>query len=233
MSEENKETQTEEQNVSEKTSAKVESLKIKGLFATKLGMSSVYNEEGEIIPVTVLKFEPWVVSQVKTKEKDGYEALQIAARPKKAKNSNNSEKGHLKNSGIENGAKLICEIRQKLPEGVQVGDKVSLESLCKGDKVRLTSKSKGRGFTGVQKRWNFAGGPAAHGSHFHRQPGSVGCRTWPGRVMPGKKLPGHFGDEKVTVKNVEIVEVNTEDSVLLVKGPVPGGRNTLVKLMKV
>ena len=231
MSEENKDLQAEKQEVQGATASKT--LKLNGLYATKLGMSSVYSEKGEIIPVTVLRYEHWYVSQLKTNEKDGYEALQLAARPKKAKNTNKAEKGHLKNTSFENGAHLIYEIRQKLPDGAQVGDKVSIESLVKGDKVSLTSRSKGRGFSGVQKRWNFGGGPAAHGSKFHRQPGSVGNRTWPGRVMPGKKLPGRFGFENVTVKNVEVIDVLTEDSVVLVKGPVPGARNTLVKLMKV
>jgi large subunit ribosomal protein L3 len=208
-------------------------VKLQGGYATKLGMASVYNEEGEMVPVTVLKMEPWVVTQLKTKEKEGYEAVQIAARPKKSKNTSAAERGHLKKSGFENGAGLVFEVRQKLPAGIQVGDKVSLDSFSKGDLIKLSSKSKGRGFTGVVKRWNFGGGPAAHGSKFHRQPGSVGNRTWPGRVMPGKKFPGHFGFENVTLQNVEVVDVMHEDSVLLVKGPVPGARNTIVKIMKV
>lgn len=232
MSEENTEQQTEQQ-AEETRSTAPEGLKLQGGFATKLGMSSVYSENGEVIPVTVLKYDPWIVTQVKTKEKEGYEAVQIASGPKKAKNSNQAEKGHLKGSGFENGAKFVFEIRQSLPDGVKVGDKVDIDTFSKGDKVRLTSRSKGRGFAGVIKRWGFGGGPAAHGSKFHRQPGSIGNRTWPGRVMPGRKLPGHFGDEKVTVKNVEIVDVIKEDSVLLVKGPVPGARNSLVKMMKV
>ena len=235
MAEENKEAQNEQQEEQQEQAApaKPEALKLNGIFATKLGMSSVYNDAGEAIPVTVLKYEPWIVTQLKTKEKDGYEALQIASRPKKAKSSSAAEKGHLKGSGFENGAQLIFEVRQDLPEGAQVGDKVSLESLAKGDTVKLTSKSKGRGFSGVIKRWGFAGGPAAHGSKFHRQPGSIGNRTWPGRVMPGKKLPGQYGNKNISVKNVEVVDVLAEENVVLVKGPVPGARNTLVKLMKV
>ncbi len=209
-----------------------QNLKLNGIFAFKEGMSTIFNEQGEAVPVTVLRYEPWVVSQVKTKESDGYEALQVACSPRKAKNTNKAEKGHLGKSGFENGARFVKELRQGLPEGATVGTQVSIESLSKGDFVKLTSKSKGRGFTGSVKRWNFAGGPATHGSHFHRRPGSSGNRTWPGRVMPGKKFPGHFGDEVVTVRNVEIVEVNTTENVLLVKGPVPGARNTLVKLVR-
>lgn len=207
-------------------------IKLNGLFVFKEGMSTVFNEQGEAVPVTVLRYEPWVVAQVKTKETDGYEALQIACSAKKAKNSNKAEKGHFAKSGLENGAQFVKEMRQALPEGASVGATVSIESLSKGDVVKMTAKSKGKGFAGSVKRWNFAGGPQTHGSHFHRQPGSSGNRTWPGRVMPGKRFPGHLGDETVTVRNIEIVDVIPSEKVLMVKGPVPGARNTLVKLVK-
>jgi large subunit ribosomal protein L3 len=208
-------------------------VKLNGLFAHKLGMSSVYGDNGEAIPVTVLKMEPWVVSQVKTTEKDGYAAVQIASRPKKAGNSTKAEKGHLAKAGFENGAHFVKEIRvQELPTGLELGQRISIESLAKGDVVCITSRSKGKGFAGSVKRHNFAGGPAAHGSKFHRQPGSSGNRTWPGRVMPGKRFPGHLGAETVTVRNVKVVDVLPSEGLLLVKGPVPGARNTLVKLVK-
>lgn len=216
----------------ENTQTSAQGLKLNGLFAFKEGMATIYNEQGEAIPVTVLRYEPWFVSQIKTNEADGYEAIQVACEPKKAKNSNKAEKGHLKGAGFENGAKFVKELRQAIPEGLSVGAQVSIDSLAKGDVVKMTSKSKGKGFAGVMKRWNFAGGPAAHGSKFHRRPGSSGNRTWPGRVMPGKKFPGHLGNETVTVKNVEIVEIIHAENVVLVKGPVPGAKNTLVKLVK-
>lgn len=216
----------------ENTQTSAQGLKLNGLFAFKEGMATIYNEQGEAIPVTVLRYEPWFVSQIKTNEADGYEAIQVACEPKKAKNSNKAEKGHLKGAGFENGAKFVKELRQAIPEGLTVGAQVSIDSLAKGDVVKMTAKSKGKGFAGVMKRWNFAGGPAAHGSKFHRRPGSSGNRTWPGRVMPGKKFPGHLGDETVTVKNVEIVEIIHAENVVLVKGPVPGAKNTLVKLVK-
>lgn len=215
-----------------KATAGAAGVKLNGLFAHKMGMSSVYGDNGESIPVTVLKMEPWVVSQVKTKEKDGYTAIQIASRPKKAANSSKAEKGHLKQAGFENGAQFVKEIRQDSTDGIAVGSRVAIDSLVKGDVVRITSTSKGKGFQGSIRRWNFAGGPAAHGSKFHRQPGSSGNRTWPGRVMPGKKFPGHLGAETVTVKNVRVIDVLPEQGILLVKGPVPGARNTLVKLVK-
>lgn len=215
------------------TTAGASGVKLNGLFAHKVGMSSVYGDNGEAIPVTVLKMEPWVVSQIKTKENDGYIAVQIASSPKKAGNSSKAEKGHLGKAGFENGAQFVKEIRQEeLPAGVQLGQRVAIESLAKGDVVVITSRSKGKGFAGSMKRHNFAGGPAAHGSKFHRQPGSSGNRTWPGRVMPGKRFPGHLGSETVTVRNVKVVDVLPAEGLLLVKGPVPGARNTLVKLVK-
>jgi large subunit ribosomal protein L3 len=207
-------------------------LTLNGIYAFKEGMATIYNEKGEAVPVTVLRYENWKVSQIKTKDTDGYEAVQIASVPKKSKNSTAAEKGHLKSAGFENGARYVREIRQQIPEGVKVGDSVDINSLSKGDVVKITSTSKGKGFQGSVRRWGFAGGPATHGSKFHRRPGSSGNRTWPGRVMPGKKFPGHLGDETVTVKNVVIVEVMANEGVLFVKGPVPGSKNTLVKLVK-
>jgi len=207
-------------------------LKLNGLFAFKEGMATIYNEQGEAVPVTVLRYEPWVVSQIKTEDKDGYTAVQVACRPKKAKNSSKAEEGHFKKAGLETGAQFVKELRQDLPADVKLGAQVSIESLNVGDFVKLTGTSKGHGFTGVMKRWNFAGGPAAHGSKFHRRPGSSGNRTWPGRVMPGKKFPGHYGDETITVRNVQVVQVLPEENVLMVKGPVPGARNSLVRLVR-
>lgn len=218
------ETQTTQENNSS-------GLLLNGLFAFKEGMATIYNDKGEAVPVTVLRYENWKVSQVKTNEKDGYEAVQIASVPKKSKNANAAEVGHLKGAGFETGARFVREIRQK-SEGVTVGDTVSINSLVKGDVVRITATSKGRGFQGSVRRWGFAGGPATHGSKFHRRPGSSGNRTWPGRVMPGKKFPGHWGDETITVKNVVIVDVLANEGVLFVKGPVPGAKNGLVKLVK-
>lgn len=206
-------------------------VKLSGLFAFKEGMATVYGENGEAIAVTVLRYEPWYVSQLKTNERDGYSAIQLACRPKRAKNTPKPERGHLKKAGFENGAYFVRELRGNGGE-VAVGQQVSIESLAKNDLVKLTATSKGRGFSGSVKRFNFGGGPGAHGSKFHRQPGSSGNRTWPGRVMPGKRFPGHFGHETTTVCNVVVVDVMPDEGVVLVKGPVPGGRNTLVKLSK-
>lgn len=208
-------------------------VKLNGLFAFKMGMSSVYDENGNAVPVTVLQYRPWVVSQVKTQESDGYSAVQIACGPKKAKRSGAAEAGHLKTAGFVNGARFIKEVRQDLPEGVSVGQKVALDSLVKGDTVKITANSKGRGFAGAMKRHGFGGGPATHGAKFHRAPGAIGNCTFPGRVMKGKSMPGHFGDRPYSLPRVKVVDIMPEKNVVLVKGSVPGSRNSLVKLMKV
>lgn len=204
-------------------------VQLNGLFAFKVGMSAIY-EEGERVPVTILKYEPMVVSQVKTKDKDGYAALQVAFVPSRPTRVTGAQKTKLSKAGFENGAKFVRELRGDLT--AEVGQKIGLETLKKGDTVKITSRSRGRGFSGAVERWNFNGGPASHGSGFHRKPGSVGNRTWPGRVIPGKRMAGHYGDETTTIKNVKIVDVIPEENVLMVRGSVPGARNSLVRLMK-
>lgn len=204
-------------------------VQLNGLFAFKVGMSAIY-EAGERIPVTILKYEPLVVSQVKTKEKEGYAALQVAFVPSRATRVTGAQKAKLSKAGFENGAKFVRELRGDV--AAEVGQKVGLDTLKKGDTVKITSRSRGRGFAGAVERWNFNGGPATHGSGFHRRPGSVGNRTWPGRVIPGKRMAGHYGDETTTIKNVKIVDVIPEENVLMVRGSVPGARNSLVRLMK-
>lgn len=205
---------------------------LNGMYGFKVGMATVFTEAGVQVPVTVLKVKPWTVTQVKTQENDKYTAVQIALLEKAEKSTSKAEKGRLKGADSKLGAKFTREIRQELPEGVTVGQEVNASTFEKGQKIKITAKSKGRGFAGVHKRWNFRGGPAAHGSGFHRAPGSIGNRSEPGQVMPGKKLPGHFGDENITVKNVEIVDVQVDQGLILVKGPVPGARNGLVKMQK-
>ena len=224
--------ETNEQE-SKNVEAGAEELKLNGLYAFKVGMSSVYDEKGDIVPVTVLKYEPMIVSQIKRTEDNGYNSIQLACKPKKDSRTTQAQKKHLKNAGFENGAYILREIRQDVPEGAEVGQKVSIHSFQAGDLVKLTAKSKGRGFSGVMKRHGFGGGPASHGSGFHRRPGSIGNCEFPGRVMPGRKMPGHYGDAVVTVKNLKIVEVIPEENVLLVKGAVPGSKNNLVQIVKV
>ena len=241
MSEDNKpeevveeQTQASAENNEETTqeAAPSKTVALNGMFGFKVGMATVYNDKGMQVPVTVLKVKPWTVTQVKNKENDKYSAVQISLLEKAEKNTGKSEKGHLKAVEGNKGARFTREIRQELPEGVHVGQEVDVSTFEKGQKIKITAKSKGRGFAGTMKRYNFGGGPASHGSTFHRQPGSIGNCTFPGRVMPGRKMPGHFGDANVTVKNVEIVDVQADQGLLLVKGPVPGARNGLVQMQK-
>jgi large subunit ribosomal protein L3 len=222
--------ETTEQTASTGTGA----VQLAGLYAFKVGMSAVFDETGERIPVTVLRYEPMIVSQVKTKATDGYESAQLAFVADRASQTNGAIKNHLGKTGFENGAKFVRELRvDKLPDGLTVGQKVGIDSLKKGDMVKITGLSRGRGFQGPVRRWNFSGGPATHGSGFHRRPGSVGNRTWPGRVMPGKRMAGQYGNETSTIKGIKVVDVIPEENVLLVKGSVPGARNTLIRLTKV
>lgn len=207
-------------------------LKLDTLFAFKMGMTSYVTSKGVLEAATILKFEPWVVSAIQTQEKNGYVSVQLACRPKRAKRTSKAEKNSLKSAGFENGAYFKREVRQDLPDGVTVGQKVDISSLAAGDEVKVTATSKGKGFEGVVKRWNMAGGPQTHGSGFHRRPGSSGNRTWPGRVMPGKKFPGQLGNETVTSRS-RIVEVLPEENVIVMRGSIPGAKNSLVKLTKV
>lgn len=221
-------TQTQEVQASESSA----SVNLKGFFGFKRGMSAIYNDKGERVPVTVLECKPWTITQIKTQEKDGYTAVQISGEPKKAKNSLKSELGHVKKAGLDSAPRHSGEIRQELPEGVAVGQKVTVASFEKGQTVKVTATSKGKGFSGVMKRYGFGGGPASHGSGFHRKPGSIGNREFPGRVQPGKKMAGQHGNRPMTVKGLEVVDVIPEKNVLLLKGSVPGATNSLVKIVK-
>ena len=209
-----------------------EEVKLSGIYAFKLAMSSLYDEKGKFIPVTFLQVKPLVVSQVKQKEKDGYNSVQVACMPQKNNRCSKAVKTHLSSAGFSEGARYVREIRQESVENIEVGQPVSIHSIQKGDKVKLQSISKGHGFAGVVKRWGFKGGPASHGSKTHRSTGSIGNRTEPARVMPGKKMPGHYGVEKVSLKNVKVIDVISDENLIVVKGPVPGARHSLVFLSK-
>lgn len=221
-----------EANETKQAEATTGTATLNGLYAFKVGMSAVF-QDGERIPVTVLKYEPMVVSQVKNQGTDGYEAVQVAFKADRASQTTKAAKTAFAKAGFENGAKFIREFRLEKAGELTVGTKIGLESLKKGDIVKVSGLSRGRGFQGAVRRWSFAGGPATHGSGFHRRPGSVGNRTWPGRVMPGKRMAGHWGNETATVRGLEIVDVIPEENVVLIKGSVPGARNTLICLMKV
>ena len=236
---ENKEVSTEK---SVKTEVKEETekskgpsrpqVKLKGLFAFKVEMTSFY-EDGKSVPVTALYYEPWRVSQIKTRDKEGYSAVQLACRPQKNGRCSKPLTKHLTAAGFKEGARYIREFRQQeLPKDIQVGHELSIQSLSKGDVVKLSSRSKGRGFSGVMKRWGFSGGKASHGAKAHRKAGSIGQHTEPSRVFAGKKMPGHYGFQNMSLKKVEVVDVLPKENLIFVKGPVPGSRNTLVTLKK-
>lgn len=209
------------------------SVSLPGLYAFKMGMTQVVDDKGDMVPCTVLKYEPWIVSELRTTEKNGYNSVQISCRPRKEKLSSKAQQGSLKKSGFKAGAYFSRELRTDNLEGLSLGLSLEIDQcLNKGDVVKATATSKGKGFQGVMKRWNHGGGPASHGSKFHRQPGSSGNRTWPGRIMRNKKYPGHMGDKVITTKNLKIVDVYKEDSLILVAGNVPGAKNALVRLLK-
>ena len=196
-----------------------------GILGRKVGMTSVFSKDGKLIPVTVVSVEPNTVMQVKTLETDGYNAIQLGVVDKKEKNSSRASVGHAKKANTA-PKRFLKEIREM--EGTyQVGDKISADLFELGDVVDVTGTSKGKGFAGTIKRHGQSRGPMAHGSHYHRGPGSLGTML-PKRVLKGKNLPGHMGCETVTVQNLEIIEANTAENYILVSGNVPGAKNSLV-----
>ncbi|HIQ93900.1 TPA: 50S ribosomal protein L3 [Candidatus Ventrenecus stercoripullorum] len=197
---------------------------MKGILGRKVGMTQVFTTEGKLIPVTVVSVEPNTVMQVKTVETDGYNAIQLGVVDKKEKNASRASVGHAKKANTT-PKRFLKEIRDC--EGYQVGDKVSADVFEVGDIVDVTGTSKGKGFAGTIKRHGQSRGPMAHGSHYHRGPGSLGTML-PKRVLKGKKLPGHMGNVTVTVQNLEIIEVNPAENYILVSGNVPGAKNALV-----
>lgn len=193
-----------------------------GIIGKKVGMTRVFNDQGESIPVTVINVEPNIVAQVKTLESDGYNAIQVTTGSKKSSKVNAPTAGHFKKGGVEAGS-IVKEFRTD--EKFTAGDVLELGMFADGQKVRVTGTSKGKGFQGVIKRYNFRMQDATHGNSLsHRAPGSIGqCQT-PGRVFKGKKMSGHMGSERVTTKNLELVKVDQENNLLLVKGAVPGAK---------
>ena len=199
---------------------------MKGILGRKIGMTSVFGKNGKLIPVTVIEVEPNIVSQIKTKEKDGYEAIQLAAFEKREKLANKPETGHLKKANTT-PKRFLREIRGVDVANYSLGSEVKADIFAEGEMVDVTGTSKGKGFQGVIKRWNQTRGPMGHGSQYHRGVGSLGTLL-PMRVIPGKKMPGHMGHEQVTIQNLEIVQIDINNNVILVKGNVPGPKNSLV-----
>jgi large subunit ribosomal protein L3 len=194
-----------------------------GILGKKIGMTQVFRADGQVVPVTLLKAGPCMVVQRKTPTTDGYDAVQLGLLEfVKPARLNKPQTGHLKKAGVE-GAKFIREFRLRPGDNdFKPGDKVLVDEFKPNEKVDVIGVSKGRGFAGVVKRHHFAGGEGSHGSMFHRAPGSIGASSFPSRVVPGMRMGGHMGNEQVTVRNLEIVDVDLEDNVLVVKGAVPG-----------
>ena len=199
------------------------------VIGEKLGMTQVYDENGLCIPVTVIKVEPATVCQVKTDETDGYNAIQVGVKSAKEKHLTKAQIGHFKKNNLEN-FRHLQEFRVENPQDYTVGQKIDLSVLSDISKVDVTGKSIGKGFQGTVKRHNFSRGPMAHGSKNHREPGSIGAGTTPGRVVKGKRMAGNMGNEKVTVTKLSIVKVDTDKNLLLVKGSVPGPEGKLVTI---
>lgn len=200
----------------------------KGILGRKVGMTQIFLENGELVPVTVVQAEPNIVLQKRTMETDGYEAIQVGFYDKKDSRTNKAEKGHAEKAGT-NPKRYVREFRNAKIDEYEVGQEISVDVFQSGDKIDVTGTSKGKGFQGSIKRHNYARGPMGHGSRFHRTGGSMGSVDG-SRVFKGKALPGQMGAEQVTIQNLEVVKVDTERNVLLIKGNIPGAKKSLVKI---
>ncbi|MBL9189505.1 MAG: 50S ribosomal protein L3 [Opitutaceae bacterium] len=196
------------------------------ILGKKIGMTQVYDAQNVLVPVTVVEAGPCAVVQVKTAANDGYDAVQIGFSQKKVKNTAAGELGHAKKAGLEAAPRVLAEVRLKAAATVKVGDIVTVTAFTEGQLVDVSGVSKGKGFQGVVKRFRVAGGPASHGSMFHRRIGSVGMRQTPGRVWKNQRMPGHMGSDHRTVQNLRIVKVIADKNLILVKGAIPGSNGS-------
>jgi len=201
----------------------------KAILGRKLGMTQLFDEEGRVVPVTVIEAGPCTVVQKKTVDNDGYDAVQVGFLDRKEKNINKPLKGHFDKAKV-GYKRYLREFKLANAAQLNVGDEIKVDIFAKGDRVDVTGYSKGKGFAGAIKRWGAHRGPMAHGSGYHRGAGSMGAATDPSKVFKGKKLPGHLGVEKVTIQNLEVVKVDAEKNLLLVKGAVPGPKKGLVMI---
>ena len=201
----------------------------KAILTTKVGMTQIFNEDGVLTPVTVLQAGPCVVTQVKTVENDGYSAIQVGFGDIREKLVNKPMKGHFAKAGVA-PKRFVREFRLEDAESYAVGQEIKADVFAAGDKIDATAKSKGKGFQGAIKRHGQSRGPMTHGSKYHRHAGSNGSATTPGRVFKGKKMPGHMGAVRVTVQNLEVVKIDAEQNLILVKGAVPGPKKSLVMI---
>lgn len=200
-----------------------------GLLGNKIGMTQIFDESGNAIPVTILKVGPCVVTQVKTKLKDGYDAIQIGYDFVSSKVLNQPKLGHLKKSNLQ-PLKYLKEFRLTEANEFQVGQIFNVDSFFPGQLVNIQGKTIGKGFSGLQKRHNFTRGPMTHGSKNHRAPGSIGMGTTPGRVLPGKKMAGQLGNKITTVKKLKVIQTNLDENILVLKGSIPGKPGNLITI---
>ncbi len=201
----------------------------KAILATKVGMTQIFNDEGQLIPVTVLQAGPCTVTQVKTVENDGYAAVQVGFGEIREKLVNQPEKGHFKKAGVD-VKRFVKEFRFENAADYTIGQDITADIFSAGDHVDATAISKGKGYQGAIKRHGQSRGPMTHGSKYHRHAGSNGAASDPSRVFPGKKMPGQMGHVQVTVQNLEVIRVDKENNLLLVKGAVPGPKKSLVTI---
>jgi large subunit ribosomal protein L3 len=207
-------------------------MSVQGIIGKKVGMTQVYAEDGRAYPVTVIEAGPCVVVQRKSKDKDGYSAVQLGlVEARKAKRVTKAMKGHFDKAGLP-PCRVLREFRVADGAEVKVGDKVSVDLFAAGDTISVSGTSRGLGFQGVVKRHHFRGGAATHGSMFHRAPGSIGASAWPSRTLKGMKAAGHMGAEKVTVRTVQVVRVDAGNNLLVVRGSVPGAGGAIVVIRK-
>lgn len=201
-----------------------------GLLGNKIGMTQIFDETGNIIPVTILKVGPCVITQVKTKAKDGYDSIQVGYNNVSSKSLTQPELGHLQKSNIQS-LKYLKEFRLSDDHEFEVGQILKVDLLSPGQLVNVKGKSIGKGFSGLQKRHNFTRGPMTHGSKNHRAPGSIGMGTTPGRVLPGKKMAGQLGNKVTTIKKLKVIQLNLEENILVIKGSVPGKPGNLLSIV--
>lgn len=201
-----------------------------GLLGNKIGMTQILDEFGNIIPVTILKVGPCVVTQVKTRLKDGYDSIQIGYGNVTSKALTQPELGHLQKSNIQ-PLKYLKEFKVNEIDEFKIGQVLNVDSFSPGQLVNIRGKSIGKGFSGLQKRHNFTRGPMTHGSKNHRAPGSIGMGTTPGRVLPGKKMAGQLGNKIITVRKLKVIQINTEENILVIKGSVPGKPGNLLSIV--
>ena len=200
-----------------------------GLLGNKIGMTQIFDESGNIIPVTILKVGPCIITQIKTEMKDGYNGIQVGYSNTSNKSLTQAELGHLQKSNIQ-PLKYLKEFRIDNVDDFEVGQVLNVDLLSINQLVNIKGKTVGKGFSGLQKRYNFTRGPMTHGSKNHRAPGSIGMGTTPGRVLPGKKMPGQMGNKLTTIKKLKVIQLSSEENILIIKGSVPGKPGNLLSI---